>query len=79
MYSEGMRTTLHIDDDVYRAAESLARAEGKSIGKTISALARKGLRPVDSYSIQEGFPVVQVAEDAKPITSEMVRQGLLEP
>ena len=74
-----MRTTLHIDEDVYRAAESLANAEGRSIGKVISALARKGLRPVGSYVDQEGFPVVEVAEDAKPITLEMVKQCLLEP
>jgi hypothetical protein len=74
-----MRTTLHIDDDVYRAAKSLARAEGQSIGKVISALAKKGLRPAEKYDTHEEFPVFQVAEGAKPITAELVKRCMEEP
>jgi hypothetical protein len=40
-----MRTTLHLDDDVYEAASSLAATEGTSVGKVISRLARRGLAP----------------------------------
>ncbi len=39
-----MRTTLDIDDDVLAAARERARLEGRSIGATLSALARAGLR-----------------------------------
>ena len=39
-----MRTTLDIDDDVLAAARELARRERRSIGRTLSELARAGLR-----------------------------------
>ena len=39
-----MRTTLDIDDDVLAAARELARRERRSLGSTISELARAGLR-----------------------------------
>jgi len=69
-----MRTTLHIDDDVYRAAKSLASAERKGVGAVISRLARKGLAPLSRIGVDRGFPVFEVAPDAAPITIETVRQ-----
>jgi len=38
-----MRTTLNIDDDVLQAAKELGRCEKKTIGQTLSELARKAL------------------------------------
>ena len=38
-----MRTTLDIADDVLRAARELARRERKTIGETVSELARRAL------------------------------------
>jgi hypothetical protein len=38
-----MRTTLDIDDDVLLAAKELARREKRTIGATVSALARSAL------------------------------------
>ena len=38
-----MRTTLDIEDDVLQAVRELARREGATAGKVISALARRGL------------------------------------
>jgi hypothetical protein len=38
-----MRTTLDIEDDVLQAVKELARREGGTAGKVISALARRGL------------------------------------
>jgi hypothetical protein len=70
-----MRTTLQIDDDVYQAARSLARAEDKSIGQVISELARKGLLPSDKAFDHGGFPVFDVPLDATPITLEMVQRA----
>ncbi|MDR1635623.1 MAG: hypothetical protein LBS27_12070 [Bifidobacteriaceae bacterium] len=37
-----MRTTLTIDDDVLYAAKERAKAEHRSTGEVISAMARKG-------------------------------------
>lgn len=39
-----MRTTLSIEDDVFYAAKSLARREGRTLGEVISDLARQGLQ-----------------------------------
>ncbi len=71
-----MRTTLHIDDDVYLAAKSLAEAEGKSVGKVLSLLARKGLAPVNYARDEEGIPTFLVSESAPPLTMQMVKRAL---
>ena len=69
-----MRTTLDIDEDVLRAAKSLARARESSLGSVLSDLARKGLAPRTS-SRKRGFPVFRVGPDALPITEDMVRRA----
>jgi len=75
-HSRDMRTTLVIEDDVLEAARSLAEAEGKSIGKVISTLARRGLAPQPQEAVEGGFPVFTVSPGAKPITLEMVQRAL---
>jgi hypothetical protein len=70
-----MRTTLEIDDEVLAAARSVARAEGKSIGKVISDLARRGLAPRRARRSRDGFPVFDVSDDAAPLTLEMVKRA----
>jgi hypothetical protein len=37
-----------------------ARAEGVSIGKVISSLARKGLRPEEIYDSHRDFPDIRI-------------------
>ncbi|HVH26004.1 MAG TPA: hypothetical protein VM818_04565 [Vicinamibacterales bacterium] len=71
-----MRTTLHIDDDVYEAARHLADTERTTVGRVISRLARRGLKPSGRTRAERGFPVFDVRGDAKPITPKMVRQAL---
>jgi hypothetical protein len=43
-----VRTTLAIDDDVLCAAKETARAEGRSTGEVISAMARLGFAKASS-------------------------------
>jgi len=74
-----MRTTLRIDDDVLRAAKSLAELEDKTMGQVISDLARKGLAPRPQEGREEDFPVFSVSESAPPITPEMVRRAAEDP
>ena len=69
-----MRTTLDIDDDVLRAAKSIARAQETSLGRVVSNLARKGLTPTASGR-KRGFPVFRIPPGAPPITEEMVRRA----
>ena len=71
-----MRTTLTLDADVYQAARSIARERGESMGAVLSALAREALRPREPAVRADGFPVFDVAPDAPPLTSEMVRDAL---
>jgi hypothetical protein len=71
-----MRTTLNLDADVLRAAKSLARERGESLGVVISSLVRQALRPPEAASYDEDFPVFLVREGAPPITPEMVESAL---
>jgi hypothetical protein len=75
--SAPVRTTLHIDDDVYRAARSLAAAKGQGLGAVISELARKGLSAAaPAGRTRRGFPTFDVPAQASPITTDMVRSAL---
>ncbi len=67
-----MRTTLTIDDDVLRAVRSIASEEGRTMGKVISELARKGLRPEPAPASDGDFPVFEVSSAVEPLTPEMV-------
>jgi hypothetical protein len=72
-----MRTTLRIDEDVLRAARSLARAEGRTVGEVLSSLARRGLRPSPPLRrSRSGLPTFDVPEGTSPLTPEMVREAL---
>ncbi len=58
-----MRTTLDIDDDVLQAAKELAEREGNTTGRTLSALARRGLKSQavggkGDATIRGGVPVL---------------------
>ncbi len=70
-----MRTTLQIDEDVFQAARSLARAEHKTLGQVLSELARKGLAPKAPERKRGAFPTFEVPRSAPPITLEMVQQA----
>ena len=68
--------TLHIDDDIYEAARSLAAIERTSIGKVISTLARRALSPGRSVTALSGIPVFAIPEGTAPLTPDMVREAL---
>jgi hypothetical protein len=71
-----MRTTINIEDDVLKAAKSLAKSENRRLGEVVSALMRRGLRP-GRYDTGDGdFPTFKVSEQAPPLTLEIVRRAL---
>lgn len=70
-----MRTTLELDDDVVAAARELAAASGRSLGTTVSDLARRGLTPA-AIDLDGDLPVIHVPTGTPPITPEMVRRAL---
>ncbi|HYK61265.1 MAG TPA: hypothetical protein VEV85_17660 [Bryobacteraceae bacterium] len=72
-----MRTTLDLDEDILRVARDLARESHQSIGRALSELARRGLRPETVSSPSErGLPVLPRKPGAKPVTSEIVKELL---
>lgn len=70
-----MRTTLELDDDVVAAARELAAASGRSLGATVSELARRGLTPA-AVDADGELPVIRVPPGSAPITPAMVRRAL---
>ena len=70
-----MRTTLDIDDDVLQAAKEIAASAGKSAGKVLSELARKGLAPRVKVRFRNGVPLLnsRTALDG-PMTMAMVNK-----
>jgi hypothetical protein len=70
-----VRTTLHIDDDVYEAARSLAALERTTVGKILSRLARRALHPDRATTVVGSFPVFDVPEDTPSLTPDMVRDA----
>jgi hypothetical protein len=66
-----MRTTLTLDDDVYKAALKISRKSGERLGKVISELARSGLpRRFPVFDIQPGTPAMTVESIDKFIEEE---------
>ena len=73
-----MRTTLEIDDDVLMAAKELASREGKTAGKVLSELARRGIQaPYASRrgaKPRNGFQVLPAG--GRVVTTELVERIL---
>ena len=72
-----MRTTVDLDEDVLRAAKDLARENEQSLGRVISELARRGLKPpVRKMKTRNGVPLIMPRPGAPMITSELVKKLL---
>ncbi len=74
-----MRTTLNLDDDVYRAARTLAAARNVAIGSVLSELARRGLAATEEPAEEHGVPIFAVAETAPIFGADEVSRALDEP
>jgi hypothetical protein len=64
-----MRTTVTLDDDVFEAAQALARSSGKTLGQVLSQLSRRSLKVQAETSQKNGLPVFRVRADAPVIPS----------
>jgi len=69
-----------VDDDVYEAAMHLSRASGERLGKVISTLARRGLKPADSPARRSTrrFPVFDVPPNAPVIPASRIQRVINE-
>ncbi len=73
-----MRTTVTLDDDVFKAVQAQAEASGKKLGQVLSQLARRGLRASTQSATRNGLPVFRVPPDADIIPSSRARELLAE-
>ena len=72
-----MRTTLNLDSDVLEAAKMLAAKERKPLGTVISDLLRRAVEPPPAPPLQRnGIPLFPVAQGARAVTPEIVKELL---
>ena len=77
-----MRTTVTLDDDVYEAAQALAQATGRKLGRVLSEMARKSIqpssrRPEPSKTKRTArFPAFKVPSDARVIPASQIQKAL---
>ena len=69
-----MRTTLTLDDDIAEMAARQAKARGRSLGKTVSDLVRRGLNAPTPSQGKGGLVVFQLSADSPKVTTEDVRR-----
>jgi hypothetical protein len=68
-----MRTTLDLDPDVLQAAKEIAATQGKSTGKVLSELARRGLTPTRTkVRLRNGVPLLLRPAGTPPLTMQDV-------
>jgi hypothetical protein len=74
-----MRTTVTLDDDVYRAVDRIARISGRRMGQVLSDLTRRGLN-LDQSSVAGSpkgrFPNFDVPADARVVSALRIQQFL---
>lgn len=75
-----MRTTLQLDDDVFRHAKHLAAAQAQSLGKVVSDLMRQGMTQAQAKNrpklkTRNGFAVFDVPTGGRQVTLEDVRKA----
>ena len=71
-----MRFTISLEDDLYRVAKSMAKAEDTSMSKAINLLIRKGLetarQPEPAKSGGKCLSSFPVSHNCRPITEKEV-------
>lgn len=75
-----MRTTLQLDDDVFRYAKHLAAAQAQPLGKVVSELARQGMTGAQTgrqpkLKRRSGFAVFDVPKGGRKVTLEDVKRA----
>jgi hypothetical protein len=69
-----MRTTLAIDDDVLAAARALAAVQRRTVGETLSDLARRALQQSTAPAERNGVPLLPVSNPTARITLDLVNE-----
>ena len=68
------RTTLTLDDDIFKLAARQAKLRGVSLGQTVSDLLRKGLSAPTPARDKDGLVVFHLPSDSPKVTTDDVRR-----
>ena len=75
-----MRTTLDLDEDVWRAAREIAANRRTTAGKVVSDLVRKALEPARAPRVRNGVPLLSRRPAGPPMpTMDLVNRLRDEP
>jgi hypothetical protein len=69
-----MRTTLSLDDDVFREVKAYAESRDVAIGKAVSELVQRGLHAPPQTHVVNGFHVVDLPAGSPIVTTEGVKK-----
>ena len=67
-----MRTTIDIDDDLLAAIRSLGAQRGETLGRVVSGLLRRALRPSRRRGVRNGVRVFEPVLGAAVPSLELV-------
>ena len=69
-----MRTTINIDDDVFRLVASYAESRSLSLGRAVSELIRKGFEAKRPVRQVHGIHVFELPPASPKITSKQINE-----
>jgi len=69
-----MRTTLSLDDDVFKVVKTYAENRSLAMGKAVSELVRRGLSAPPKTRVVNGLVVFDVPADSEVVTTELVKR-----
>jgi hypothetical protein len=69
-----MRTTLLLDEDVFREVKAYAESRDVAIGKAVSELVRRRLNAPLQTTVINGFHVVDLPSGSPAVTTEDVKK-----
>lgn len=71
-----VKTAVTLDDDIYEAAMHISRASGERLGKVLSTLARRGLKPggLPARPSMRRFPTFEVPANAPIIPASRIQR-----
>ena len=69
-----MRTTLTLDDDVFRLIKRHAEGRSIALGKAASELVRRGFTVPRPVRLVNGIQVFDLPADSPAVTAESVRE-----
>lgn len=69
-----MRTTINLDDDVFKSVKQYAAGRSVTLSRAVSELVRRGLRAPWPMRLVNGLYVFELPPDSPRVTSKKVKE-----